>query len=76
MNEREDYIAIGASWGRPPADVTSGRTNDQLTLETYYRAQIFPHISLTPNFQLLVNPALNPTASSIWLLGLRLRAAF
>ncbi len=76
LNDRNDYIAFGASWGRPPTDVTGGRPEDQGTFEVYYRAHIFPHVSITPDFQLLLNPALNPSADSIWVLGLRLRAAF
>lgn len=76
LNERNDYIAFGASWGRPPTEVTGGRPEDQGTFEVYYRAQIFPHVALTPDFQLLLNPALDPSADSIWVLGLRVRAAF
>lgn len=76
LNDREDYIGIGASWGRPPTDVTGGTIEDQGAFEIYYRAQIFPHLTLTPDFQLLLNPARNPSVDTIWVVGLRLRVAF
>lgn len=47
--------------------------DDQTTFETYLRWQVTPSLALTPNIQLLRNPALNPQRSSIVLGGLRFR---
>ncbi|MCK5364626.1 MAG: carbohydrate porin [Gammaproteobacteria bacterium] len=44
--------------------------------ELYYRFQLFQHMSITPDIQYLVNPALNPSEDQIWILGLRGRFSF
>jgi porin len=33
-----------------------------------------PEVAITPDVQFIVNPALDPTEDSVWILGLRLRA--
>ena len=48
----------------------------QYTAEVFYRLQAFPHITITPDLQLLMNPALNPDQDHIWIAGLRVRLSF
>lgn len=45
--------------------------DDEYVFETSYKVQIWPFLSLTPDLQLLLNPAKNPAESSVWVFGLR-----
>jgi porin len=74
LNERNDYVGLGANWGRPPTDATEREAEDQYTFEAYYRLNVLPEVAVTPDVQFIVNPALDPTEDSLWVLGLRLRA--
>lgn len=73
LNERNDFIGVGASWGRPPKDFTNGKAEDQYAFEAYYRINPLPNLEITPSIQFIVNPALNPTAESFWVPSLRVR---
>jgi porin len=74
VNERNDFIGVGASWGRPPKDFTNGKGEDQYAFEAYYRFNPLPNVEITPSIQFVVNPALNPNAESLWVPTLRFRA--
>lgn len=76
LNERGDYLGFGASWGRAPAPSTGGDTQNQYTLETYYRLQFLKHLQITPGVQYIGNPAYNQAKDSLWLFSLRVRATF
>ena len=65
-----DLMGIGISWGSP-AD--AGR--DQYTTEVFYRIQVLPSLALTPDLQIILNPAFNPDRRVIAVLGARLRLA-
>lgn len=72
----DDVLGIGVHGGRP-AEGTFGKGMDrQFTVEAYYRIQLFPHMTVTPMLQLLMDPALNPEENRIWVLGLRSRINF
>ena len=71
FGDSKDLLGVGLDWGRPP---DSG-LGDQYTAEIFYRLQLAQNLALTPDFQLIVDPALNPDESYLWLLGLRLRLA-
>jgi len=47
---------------------------DQYVAEVYYRWKIGGTFEVTPNVQLLLDPALNPEEDRIWVFGLRARA--
>lgn len=70
--ENKDVAGIGVSWG-DPADSS---LRSQFTSEFFYRFQLTQFLALTPDVQLIVDPALNPGADVLALFGLRLRAAF
>ena len=40
-------------------------------IETSYKMQLSPNFSLTPDVQLLFDPASNPNEDTVWVLGLR-----
>ena len=68
-------LGIGLNWGEPNEDTFVAGLDDQTTLELFYRLQLSEEIALTPDIQLLRNPALNPSEDTIWVIGLRARIA-
>ena len=73
---RHDYVGVGASWARAPAGSGSDPNRDQYTIEPYYRLQLLKSLQLVPDVQYIRNPAYNPAVGSLWVVGLRMRAAF
>jgi porin len=71
FNESKDLIGFGLNWGQPP----DSNLNDQYTTELYYRFQLTQNLAITPDVQMIINPALNPDESAIWIFGLRARLA-
>ena len=59
--------SLGAAWAEP----TDAELNSEYVLETSYAFQLTPYFSLTPDVQLLLNPARQPEESSVWVFGLR-----
>jgi porin len=43
--------------------------------EVYFRWKIGRHFEVTPNLQLLIDPALNPAEDTIWVFGLRAKGS-
>ncbi len=70
--EWNDYLGIGASWGRPPDAADTGEEN-QYTLEAFYRTQAFTRLQVMPGVQYLINPGLDASADNFWVLSLKLR---
>ncbi len=62
-------VAIG--WGEPNETTFSSGLSDQITAEVFYRIQLSKHSEITPDIQYLINPALNPDQSSIFIWGIR-----
>ena len=61
---------------RDRAGVLKGRgLRDQTTAELFYRVQLSPNCALTPDVQLVINPALVPGKGQIWYFGVRARLA-
>ena len=71
FEESKDLIGFGLNWGRPP---DSGLDN-QYTAEIFYRLQLAQNLAITPDVQLIFNPALNPDEDMLWVFGLRARLA-
>ncbi len=61
--------AIG--WGEVNETSWAPGLDDQFTTEVFYRMQLSSRIAITPDIQFLINPALNPDKTSIFLWGLR-----
>jgi porin len=72
MRENKDVAGIGVSWGSP----ANGALRDQFTSELFYRFQLTQFLAVTPDVQLIVDPALNTNTDVLALFGIRLRAAF
>jgi porin len=69
-------LGVGAHWGKPNASSFGSGLKDQYVLEAFYRLQLATDLQVTPDVQLLINPAQNPDESSIWVLGVRGRISF
>lgn len=73
---KADRFALGVNWGRPNKEIYGTTDDDQYTIETYYRLQVLKHLQLSPDIQLLLNPAFNPDEDRVWIFSLRARLAF
>lgn len=74
-NPGKSLLGFGLNWGQPNEDTWEPGHRDQYTAELFYRWQVSKAVAVTPDLQLIKNPALNPDADSIWVFGLRVRGA-
>ena len=72
---QQGLIGFAANWGQPNETTVASGLPDQYTFELFYRFQLSSRLALTPDIQYLIDPALNPDASSIWVFGVRGRLA-
>jgi porin len=70
--DNNDVAGIGISFGKP----ADGALRDQFTSEVFYRFQLTQYLAVSPDVQLIGNPALNPNEDVLALFGIRLRTAF
>lgn len=75
QTDRGNVLGFAGHWGRPNEDTYATRLRDQYVSEVYFRWKIGDHFEVTPNLQLLINPALNPLEDRIWMFGLRAKGA-
>ena len=66
--------AIAFNWGEVN-ETTFGVSDNQFSWELFYRLQLSSRVAITPDVQLLINPALNPDQTSLFLYSLRARIA-
>lgn len=64
-----DGFGLAVNYSQP----VNEKLREQTTMETFLRIQLAQNIAITPSFQLLVNPALNPQSDHIQIYGLRFR---
>jgi porin len=72
---QRDLIGFAANWGQPNETTYATGLPDQVTFELFYRFQLSTRLALTPDIQYLIDPAVNPESSSIWVFGMRARLA-
>ena len=75
MGPHQDRVGFEFNWGQPNETTFEPGLDDQYSLEAFYRLQLAGQLALTPDVQLLFNPALNPDASSTWVFAIRARLA-
>ncbi len=68
-----DMIGVGVAWSDP---ASGSGTREETALEVLYRIEITPHLELTPDLQVIFDPAQNPDTNTIWVAGIRLSARF
>jgi len=66
-----NLLGFAIGWGEPNETTFSEGLDNQFTAELFYRLQISKHFVVTPDIQYLINPALNPNESSIFVWGIR-----
>jgi porin len=72
ITRRFDEIwTIGAGWARPSEQTHGSGLRDEWIIETSYKFQMSKNFSLTPDLQILFNPANNPEKNTIWVAGVR-----
>ncbi len=64
---------FGASLGWGEVNESSFRTNlqDQITAEVFYKIKFSSRFEISPDLQYLINPALNPNTSNLFIAGVR-----
>ena len=72
QRENRDVAGVGVNWGSP----ADGTLRDQWTGEVFYRFQLTQFLAVTPDVQLILDPALNPDVDAIVFFGIRFRATF
>jgi len=76
LSGSSSVLGLGLNWSRPSTEVYGAGLDDQYTAELYYRFQLLKVLSITPDLQLLVNPATNPDHDTVAVFGLRGRINF
>lgn len=74
--DNNNQLTLGLSWGKPSKSTFGEELESQYTMELYYRLHLMKIFTLTPDIQLLFNPALNPDKNFIAVFGLRGRISF
>jgi porin len=67
-----DLLGAGFNWGRPSRDSFGPDLKDQYTAEVFYRWRPLRVLTVIPDFQLLVNPALDESKHLVPVFGMRL----
>jgi porin len=70
-----NVLGFAGHWGKPNEDTYGTDLEDQYVGEVYFRWKIGRHFEVTPNMQLLIDPALNPEEDAIWVFGLRAKGS-
>jgi porin len=68
----QDLLGVGLNWGRPSRDGFDQALSDEYTAELFYRWRPLRLVTLTPDLQLLIDPALNESQNLIAVFSLRL----
>ncbi|MEM6622672.1 MAG: carbohydrate porin [Pseudomonadota bacterium] len=71
----QDLLGFGINWGRPNSNAFGPGLGDQWTGEIFYRLNVTDNLAVTPDIQLIVNPALDPNKNAVGIFGLRVRLA-
>jgi porin len=74
--DNRSVVALGLNWGRPNEDSFGAHPRDQYTAEAYWRFQLATRLSITPDIQVVKDPALNSRQALVWVFGLRARVFF
>jgi len=66
-------FGFGVNWGQPNDALFGANLKDQYAMEAYFRLQVSKEFSISPDVQLLMDPALNPDEDKVWIFGLKAR---
>jgi porin len=74
--DNRSVLGLGLNWGRPNEDTFGADARDQYTAEAYWRFQLATHLSITPDIQVVKDPARDSGQDLVWVFGLRARVFF
>lgn len=74
--DNQGVLGFGVNWAHPNRETFGSNTRHQYSLEAYYRLQLDNHLTITPDIQLIKDPATNRERDFIWVAGLRARFSF
>ncbi len=72
LGQDDDIVGIAASWVEP-ADRSFRK---ETTLEAFYRIQVMPSLAITPDLQVILNPAQTNQYDAVYVGSLRARLVF
>lgn len=64
-------LGLGLSWGKVNEDTYGQAYDPQYLAELFFRVQFSSRLAITPNFQFVVNPALNTEQNTMFIWGFR-----
>ncbi|WP_428674022.1 carbohydrate porin [Roseibium sp.] len=67
----DDVLAVGLNWGEP----SNSALDPQYGFEAFYRMQLTPQIAVTPDVQVIVDPATDPSSDVLGVFSIRGRIA-
>jgi porin len=68
-------LGLGLNWNRPNESTYEANLSDQYSLELFQQLQLTEGVEITPNVQVIRNPALEPSDDWSVFFGLRMRVA-
>jgi len=74
-NPGSNLLSAAYSWGKVNETTFGASYDAQHTFEVFYRIQLLSRMAVTPDLQLIINPALNNQQNSIFIYGIRGRIA-
>ena len=70
-------VGTGPIWFEPPPELLPGtELRNQTGFEAYWKILLTPNLWITPGFQFLWNPSLNPTADRVFIPHIKFRLAY
>ena len=72
FDNSSNLLGFGVGWGSP----AENGLKDQVTTELFYRLQLAQNLAITPDIQVIFNPALNSDQDAIAVFGIRTRLNF
>ena len=69
----QDWLTVGVGLNKPSEETHGTGLGTEKVLEASYLWQLTANTSLTPDLQLILDPAGNPEEDTVWVAGLRLR---
>ena len=73
FSDNISLLGFGFNWGEPNESTFGPGLEDQYAMEVFARLQVMKNLQITPDIQLIINPARNPTVEQSWVFGLRAR---
>ena len=74
-----NLAGAGFGWSKPEQPdigLPLPRLRDQFVGEIFYRFHLTPNLAITPDYQLIVQPSLDPTRDTLSVFSIRARIAF